>query len=132
MINATYLGHAALLSSGRRSKAGASSSASRSMAPCQCASEQTSMRGGEMTIRRQLSGSLNWLAANIVVGDCDYGRQAFVQFIGKAQAERWLQDRFADHDSVVVRRLYNANADQPIGVIGLDWTRTSDTLSALG
>src|SRR5579859_792613 len=49
MINATYLGHAALLSSGRRSKAGARSSASRSMALCHCASEQTSMRGGEMT-----------------------------------------------------------------------------------
>lgn len=82
--------------------------------------------------RRQLSGSIYWLTANVVVGDCDYRHQAFVQFLGKAQAGRWLQDRFANNDSIVVRRLYNANADQPVGGVSIDWTRTSDTLSALG
>jgi hypothetical protein len=82
--------------------------------------------------RRELSGALYWLTADVVVGDCDYRHQAFIQFLGKPRAQYWLLDRFADHDSVVVRRLFDANADQPVGVVILDWTRTSDTLGALG
>ncbi len=50
ITNSTCFGHAALVSSVRRWKAGARSSASKSMALCHCSSEQTSMRGGEIQI----------------------------------------------------------------------------------
>jgi hypothetical protein len=50
ITNSTCFSHAALVSSARRWKAGARSSASRSMALCHCSSEQTSMRGCEIQI----------------------------------------------------------------------------------
>jgi hypothetical protein len=46
---------------------------------------------------------------------------------------RWLKGRFADHDRLTVRRIFDQNPSQPVGVVGVEYARRiSDTLRELG
>jgi hypothetical protein len=64
--------------------------------------------------------------------DCDYRHATALSFSGREQTQNWLRTRAADHDRLDIRQIYNFNADQPIGVAGIEWARrSSDTLRAL-
>jgi hypothetical protein len=46
---------------------------------------------------------------------------------------QWLRKRFADHDRLTLARAADDNPAQPVGVLGVWYTRrTSDTLRSLG
>jgi hypothetical protein len=73
------------------------------------------------------------LAKDVVLSDCDYRRARAVEARGRRAAERWLRERSADHDRLVVGRIANENPEQPTGVLEIAYgRRTSDTLRALG
>jgi hypothetical protein len=65
--------------------------------------------------------------------DCDYHHVRVIAFKGRREVEAWLRKRFADDDHLGIARLWNGNADQPVGVLGIEWAiRTSKTLRRLG
>jgi hypothetical protein len=68
-----------------------------------------------------------------VVSDCDYRKVEDVDFHGRIEITGWLRARMADHDHLMVGRIYDENPEQPVGVVGVEYQRrTSDTLRALG
>jgi len=81
---------------------------------------------------KKLSAAMSLLTMNAVVSDCDYRGVRAVQFSGRAQIARWLRQRFADHDQLVVESAENANPDSD-AALGITWSRRkSDTLRGLG
>jgi hypothetical protein len=72
-------------------------------------------------------------APNAGGSDCDYGHVQVISFKGGREIAAWLRNRFADDDHLGVARLWNGNAAQPVGVLGIEWAiRKSKTLRRLG
>jgi hypothetical protein len=70
---------------------------------------------------------------NAIGSDCDYGHVQVVRFSGKPAIAAWLRGRFADGDHLGIARIFNENADQPVGVLGIEWAiRRSKTLRRRG
>lgn len=81
----------------------------------------------------RLQSALARFAADAVVSDCDYRKVEDMDFHGRTEISGWLRARMADHDHLMVGRIYNENPEQPVGVVGVEYQRrTSDTLRALG
>jgi hypothetical protein len=81
----------------------------------------------------RLSAALAAFAPDAVVSDCDYRAVENVNFHGRGEIAGWLRARMADHDRLIVARIYDENPEQPVGVVGVEYQRrTSDTLRALG
>ena len=82
---------------------------------------------------RRLRDALRVLEPHAVANDCDYRRVRDVEFEGTREIQRWLRGRFADHDYLGVRDVFNENPDQPVGVLGVAYSvRRSRTLARLG
>jgi len=82
--------------------------------------------------RRQLRAALALLTLSADVSDCDYRRVRATEVRGRRQVTTWLRQRFRDRDHLEVARIWNANPEQPTGVVGIDWAkRTSNTLRSL-
>jgi len=90
--------------------------------------------------RRDLNAALSYFATTRNQGqtrntatDCDYRRQKTVVYTLRKGAVQWLKHRFADHDRLTLRRIYDENPEQPVGVVAVEYAlRTSDTLRKLG
>lgn len=83
--------------------------------------------------QRRLRTALALLTPSVEVSDCDYGRVRSTAARGRRHVRIWLRQRFRDRDHVEVARIWNANPEQPSGVVGVDWARrTSNTLRSLG
>ena len=68
------------------------------------------------------------------LSDCDYVEVRAVDLRGR-ELDNWLRARFADHDHLVIKRIFNFNPEPSSGahVVGVEWlTRTSKTLTRLG
>ncbi len=79
-----------------------------------------------------LEGAAGVFAADANVSDCDYANQAVVEAKGGAAIRSWLAQRFADHDRLVIRSVFNMNPDAD-RVVGVEFAlRSSDTLARLG
>ena len=82
---------------------------------------------------RQLHPALALLTPGVSVSDCDYKKVQVVSADGRQEVARWLRQRFADRDRLTVARVFDENPDQPLGVVGVEYSRrTSKTLRALG
>jgi len=82
---------------------------------------------------RRLRDARALLSSNVAISDCDYTRVHVQEFHGLAAATGWLRRRFADRDRLVLSRIYNENADDPTGSVGLEFARrTNLTLRKLG
>jgi hypothetical protein len=66
--------------------------------------------------------------------DCDYRRQTTKKtYVFRQGFIRWLRGRFRDHDRLTIGRIFDENPAQPVGVVGVEYSRrTSDTLRKLG
>ncbi len=65
--------------------------------------------------------------------DCDYATQQLVQGQGREQLTAWLSRNIAQHDRLVVASIVDANPDQPIGVLGVSFSRrSSDAIARAG
>ncbi len=65
--------------------------------------------------------------------DCDYTTQQLVQGRGREQLTAWLSRNIAQHDRLVVASIVDANPDQPIGVLGVSFSRrSSDAIARAG
>lgn len=83
--------------------------------------------------QRQLRAALALLTRSADVSDCDYRRVRATEARGRSQVTKWLRQRFRDRDHLQVARIWNANPEQPTGVVAIDWAkRTSNTLRSLG
>jgi hypothetical protein len=66
------------------------------------------------------------------MSDCDFERHVVVDMQGKARIRAWLRQRFADHDRMVIGRIFNMNPDSDRAV-GVEFAnRVSDTIVRLG
>jgi hypothetical protein len=64
--------------------------------------------------------------------DCDYATHAVVAAQGLPAIRAWLVHRFADHDRLVIARIFNMNPDSD-RTVGVDFAlRSSDTIARLG
>lgn len=63
---------------------------------------------------------------NVSFSDCDYARQQVVDGHGRAQLTAWLRRNIALHDRLAVDTIVDANPDQPIGVLGVRFSRRSN------
>ncbi len=82
---------------------------------------------------RDLTAAVAQLTPTAIVSDCNYRTGRVVQFKGRQAVTTWLRQRFATHDHLTVSRVYNQNAAEPVGTLGLEYAlRTSRTLRALG
>jgi hypothetical protein len=82
---------------------------------------------------RQLRKALALFTPDANASDCDYKNARGLKFGGRQQVSRWLQQRFADRDHLVVSRIYDKNPQQPLGVVVIEYARrTNNTLRALG
>lgn len=89
---------------------------------------------------RNLNAALSYFATKrpqgqtrITVTDCDYRRQRTVVYVLRTGAVQWLKQRFADRDRLTLRRIYDENPEQLVGVVAVEYARrTSDTLRRLG
>jgi hypothetical protein len=80
-----------------------------------------------------LQRALATFVPNTIGSDCDYRHGRVVRFNGKREIKAWLRRRFADDDHLAIARIFNDNAAQPMGGLGIDWrTRTSATLRRMG
>jgi hypothetical protein len=69
----------------------------------------------------------------ITAADCDYRSKTTVVYALRTGLVRWLKGRFADHDRLTLRRIFDQNPSQAVGVVGVEYARrTSDTLRKLG
>ena len=73
-------------------------------------------------------------ADDAALNDCDYGSHEIIEARGSAEIRAWLVQRFADHDRLVVARIFNMNPDPNSNqVVGVDFAlRSSDTIARLG
>jgi hypothetical protein len=66
------------------------------------------------------------------MSDCDFERHDVVDLQGKLQIRAWLRTRSADHDRMVIGRIFNMNPDSDRAV-GVEFSRrVSDTIVRLG
>ena len=66
------------------------------------------------------------------VSDCDYASQTVVEARGPAAIRSWLERRIADHDRLVIGRIFNMNPDSD-RAIGVEFAlRSSDSIARLG
>jgi hypothetical protein len=66
------------------------------------------------------------------VSDCDYASQTVVEAKGRAAIRSWLERRMADHDRLVIGRIFNMNPDSD-RAIGVEFAlRSSDSIETLG
>ena len=66
------------------------------------------------------------------VSDCDFMTHTVVEAQGRDAIRAWLVGRFADHDRLVIGRIFNANPDSDRAV-GVEFAlRSSDTIASLG
>lgn len=88
-----------------------------------------------------LSAAVSYLAriprsgqSTTTATDCDYRRQETkTSYVFREGFVKWLKQRFADHDRLTLGRILDENPSQPVGVVGVTFTRrTSDTLRKLG
>ena len=80
-----------------------------------------------------LQQALAAFAPNAVGSDCDYRHVQVVLFKGRREIAAWLRKRFADDDHLGIARVSNANPEEPVGVLGIEWAiRKSTTLRRLG
>lgn len=82
------------------------------------------------------AGRLNDAAAlftdDASVSDCDYTTQTAILARGRTAIRAWLERRFADHDRLIVARIFNMNPDSDRAV-GVEFAaRSSDTIARLG
>ena len=83
----------------------------------------------------RVDAALALLTADVSVSDCDYRAVGVTFANGTEAARRWLLDRAADHDQLVLESIRNENPDPTTGshVVAVAFTRrTSDTLRSLG
>jgi len=65
--------------------------------------------------------------------DCDYRRQTEKIYVFRSGFARWLRQRFADHDRLLLSQILDQNPAQLVGVVGVRFARRkSDTLRKLG
>jgi hypothetical protein len=82
---------------------------------------------------RQLRAALALVTPDADVSDCDFRRVAATEARGRVAVRAWLRQRFRDRDQLTVERISNENAEQPSGVVAVDWAkRKSKTLTYLG
>lgn len=63
--------------------------------------------------------------------DCDYASGQFVDGDGYAQVTAWLRRNIAQHDHLAIGVVSNSNAaDQPVGVLGVTFSRRSSDIIA--
>lgn len=82
-----------------------------------------------------VSRALALLTDDVSISDCDYRGPTLVAATGRDAARRWLSDRAADHDRLVLESVRNENPDPASGshVVAVSYARrTSDTLRGLG
>ena len=82
-----------------------------------------------------LQGALAQFSGTGAVGfsDCDYTQGRLVEGHGRAQLAAWLGQRIADQDGFVVGKIDDQNPDQPLGVLGVSFSRrTSDSIARAG
>jgi hypothetical protein len=82
-----------------------------------------------------LQGALAQFSGTGAVGfsDCDYAQGRPVEGHGRAQLAAWLGQRIADQDRFVVGEIDDQNPDQPLGVLGVSFSRrTSDSIARAG
>lgn len=71
--------------------------------------------------------------ADIGFSDCDYASVKLVDGQGHAQVTAWLRRNIAQHDHLVIGAVFNSNAAQPVGVLGVTFSRrSSDTIARAG
>jgi len=83
----------------------------------------------------RVDAALAFLALDVTGSDCDYRTASSVSISGLDTARRWLQDRAADHDQLMLESVANENPDPSTGshVVAVSYSRrTSDTLRVLG
>jgi len=73
-------------------------------------------------------------ADDAALNDCDFATHEIVEARGRAAIRAWLIQRFADHDRLVIARIFNMNPDPNSNQsAGVDFAlRTSDTIARLG
>jgi hypothetical protein len=90
--------------------------------------------------RRDLKDTLSYVDTRreagqspITASDCDYRRKRTEVYALRAGFVRWLKRRFLEHDRLTIRRIFDQNPVQPVGVVGVEYARrTNDTLRKLG
>jgi hypothetical protein len=80
----------------------------------------------------RIEEALALFSADANVSDCDYASQTVVEAKGRAAIRSWLERRMADHDRLVIGRIFNMNPDSDLA-IGVEFAlRSSDSIGALG
>ena len=80
----------------------------------------------------RLEEALALFTEDAIVSDCDYGSQTVVEAQGRAEIQSWLVGRMADHDRLVIGRIFNMNPDSD-RVVGVEFAlRSSDSIATLG
>ncbi|MDQ2739729.1 MAG: hypothetical protein M3Y35_14170 [Actinomycetota bacterium] len=82
-----------------------------------------------------LRAALDQFASTATIGfsDCDYANGQPVDGHGRAQVTAWLRRNIAQHDHLDIGVVSNSNADQPVGVLGVTFSRrSSDTIVRAG
>jgi hypothetical protein len=116
-----------------RGSGGASRPAPYSLAGRQAQEVAVTIRFVNAFNAHKLQQALATFAPNGGGSDCDYRHVRVVTFKGRREIAAWLRKRFADDDHLGIARLWNGNAAQPVGVLGIEWAaRKSKTLRRLG
>jgi hypothetical protein len=73
-------------------------------------------------------------ADDAALNDCDFASHEIIEARGRAAIRAWLVQRFADHDRLVIARIFNMNPDPNSNQsVGVEFAlRTSDTIARLG
>jgi hypothetical protein len=80
----------------------------------------------------RMEEALALFAEDANVSDCDYASQTVFEAKGRAGIRSWLEGRMADHDRLVIGRIFNMNPDSDLA-IGVEFAlRSSDSIAALG
>lgn len=82
-----------------------------------------------------LQTALSQFSSTQAVGfsDCDYATQQLVDGHGIVQVAAWLRQNIADHDRLLVAQVLNQNPDQPLGVLGVSFSkRSSNSIARAG
>ena len=80
-------------------------------------------------------GALSQFSRTEPVGfsDCDYTTQQLVDGHGRVKLTAWLGRNIAHHDRLVVAGIFDANPEQPVGVLGVSFSRrSSDAIAHAG
>jgi hypothetical protein len=82
----------------------------------------------------RLDDSSAAFADDAVLNDCDFVTHEIIEARGKAAIRAWLVQRFADHDRLVIARIFNMNPDPNSNQgVGVEFAlRSSDTIARLG